>query len=69
MTVKNELLEHAALLHARRLTLEVERDLGAHRDVAADAHEVDVDELVAGRVALDLAGQGEGVVVAVELRA
>ena len=44
----------------------MERDLGAHRDVAADADEVDVHELAPGRVALDLAGEREHV-VAVEL--
>ena len=35
------------------------RDLGAHRDVAADADEVDVHQLAPRGVALDLAGEGE----------
>ena len=46
----------------------VQRDLGADRDVAADAHEVHVDELVAGRVALDLTGQGQCVLLAFDLQ-
>ena len=51
-----------AVLHAVGLADEVERDLGAHRDVAADADEVDVHELAPGGVALDLAGEREHVV-------
>ena len=66
--VKISLLEHPAFLRARRLALEGERDLGRDRDVTADADEVDVDELVAGRVALDLAGERECVLLALELQ-
>ena len=42
-------------------------DLGGHGDVGADADEVDVDEVAAGRVALHLAGEREGL-VAVDLQ-
>ena len=65
---EEQLLEDAAFLGARGLALDGERDLGRDRDVAADAHEVHVHELVAGRVALDLTGQGERVLLAVELQ-
>ena len=37
----------------------MQRHFGGHRDVAADADEVDVDQLTAGGVALDLPGEGE----------
>ena len=59
VSVEEQLLEQAAVLHAGGLAVEVERDLGAHRDVAADADEVDVHQLAPGGVALDLAGEGE----------
>ena len=39
--------------------IEVDRDLGAHRDVAADADEVDVHQLAPRGVAVDLAGERE----------
>ena len=57
--VEEQLLEQAAVVHAGGLAEQVERDLGADRDVAADADEVDVHELAPGRVTLDLAGERE----------
>ena len=45
----------------------MQRDLGRDGDVGADPDEVDVDQLAAGRVALDLPGERERV-VAVELQ-
>ena len=64
--VEEQLLEQTAVLHAGGLADEVDRDLGAHGDVAADADEVDVHELAPGGVALDLPGEREHV-VAVDL--
>ena len=65
---EEQLLEQATLAHTRRVALGVQRDLGADRDVAAHAHEVDVHEVAAGRVALDLAGERERVVVRAEVQ-
>ena len=64
--VEDELLEQAAVAHTGGLTDEVHGDLGADRDVAADADEVDVHQLTPRGVALDLPGEGEDV-VAVDL--
>ena len=57
--MEEQLLEQTAVPHAGGLTDEVDRDLGAHRDVAVDADEVDVHQDPLGGVAVDLAGEGE----------
>src|SRR4029079_2258626 len=57
--LEQELLEPAAVPDARRLAEQVDGDLGAHRDVPTDADEVDVHQLTAGGVAVDLPGEGE----------
>ena len=59
---EHELLEEAAAAHALGLAQEAQGDLGGHRDVGADPDEVDVEDVAAGRVPLDLAGEGELVV-------
>ena len=65
---EHELLEQTTVAHARGLTEEVERHVGAHRDVAADADEVDVHELAPRGVTLDLPDEGEhGVAVDLEV--
>ena len=64
---EDELLEDAAVAHAGGLAGEVEADLRRHGHVGAHPHEVDVDEVAAGRVALDLPGQRQGL-VAVDLQ-
>ena len=65
---EHELLEQTAVAHTRGLTEEVERDVGADRDVAADADEVDVHELTPRGVTLDLPDEREhGVAVDLEV--
>src|ERR1019366_891716 len=59
---EHDLLEQAAVADPFGLADQVQGNLGADRDVGADPHEVDVDQVAAGRVALNLAGQGELVV-------
>ena len=63
---EDELLDDAAVAHAGGLAGEVEADLRRHGHVGAHPHEVDVDEVAAGRVALHLPGQRQGL-VAVDL--
>src|SRR5439155_11279949 len=53
------LLEEATVAYADRLAGEVDGDLGGDGDVAPDADEVDVHEVAAGRVPLDLPREGE----------
>ena len=65
---EDELLEQTTVAHARGLTEEVERHVGADRHVAPDADEVDVHELTPGGVALDLPDEREhGVAVDFEV--
>ena len=56
---EDQLLDQATVAAPGCLTDEVQRDLGLDRDVAADAHEVDVDEVATGGVSLDLTGERE----------